>query len=751
MKSVGNTGKESLLMHTLQIKNEKGVSVTPGMIGLFYEDINYCCDGGLNAEMLENPSFEFVEASGYFDHYTVRYDGLYGWSAFPFTGDDGRLAIRTDAPYHKNSPHYLRFYPSSSQNGAANKAFDGVLLKKGEQYKISAFLRSSEYTGKVTAAVYRSDSSLLEGVSYKDNHSPVSAVCLTETVTVDWVRYEAVFKADESIQNGIFVLETEKTESSESCKSESPAPCKSESPEPCKSESPAPCKSEPVYLEIDHVSLKPADAVHGIFRADIADLLKEMHPGFLRFPGGCVVEGNTLSNRYQWKKSVGPVWERSANWNRWAVHNNAHKEFFAGPYSHYNQTLAIGYYEYFLLCEYIGARPLPVQHVGLACQYQSTQRVEPDEPEFEEYISDVLDLIEFANGPADSKWGGLRASMGHAEPFGLELLGIGNEQWETADSRFFERYTRIEQAVHEKYPDIKLIGSAGPDVTSERYTAAWDFYKKKAGEQPNFTYAVDEHYYRPVDWLYENNHFYDDYPRNIKVFAGEYAAHVCSGMNRPDANTLDAALSEAAFLTGVERNADVVVLASYAPLLARVGYAQWSPDLIWFDEEICYGTPSYYVQKLYATNMGDYTLVSTLDAESRTNEKAEDELANEPSNDSGSLNENGCCLRNSGIKKGRRLYESVSYDSKTSEIIIKLVNPEETACEIGFQFDSAFVPARNAEAWILTHEDKDAYNHISEPVKVIPVRTSIDPLKPFPAPAHSFSVIRIRTEGKRNE
>lgn len=695
------------MAHTLQITQEKGVTITPGMIGLFYEDINYCCDGGLNAEMLENPAFEFLEAGGYFDHYSVRYDGLYGWSAFPFTGDGGSLSIGTDEPVHLNSPHYLRFSPSPSQNGAANKAYDGILLKQGGRYLVSAFVRSRTYTGKVTASVYRADSSLVQGTSgnpngydYRQNTVPAASAVLTAHVSPNWIRYEAEFTAEEEIRNGIFVLETETPGAGHPCRTFD-------------------SDSETCCLEIDHVSLKPADAVFGVFRADIANLLKDMHPGFLRFPGGCIVEGNTLSNRYNWKKSVGPVWERTANWNRWAVHNNAHKEFSSGPYSHYNQTLAIGYYEYFLLCEYIGARPLPVQHVGLACQYQSTQRVEPDAPEFGEYIQDVLDLIEFANGPEDSRWGGLRASMGHREPFGLELVGIGNEQWETKDSRFFERYTKIENAVHEKYPHIRLIGSAGPDVTSERYTAAWDFYKRKAQEQPDFTYAVDEHYYRPVEWLYGNTHFYDNYPRNVRVFAGEYAAHVCSGMNRPEANTLEAALSEAAFLTGVERNADVVVLASYAPLFARVGYAQWSPDLIWFDEELCYGTPSYYVQKLFASNMGNHTLKA------------------------GFAEESELLTDNDG------LFETVSYDEAASEIIVKIVNSNAQDRDVAIAPDPSFGAENTADAWILTHEDKDAYNQISEPENVRPVKAEAVSLLPFTAPAHSFSVIRIRAERER--
>ena len=650
---------------TLHISKKKGVPISPGMIGLFYEDINYSCDGGLNAEMIENPSFEFLEAFGYYDHYSTKFDGLYGWIAYPTTGDDAKLSIRTDNPVHVNTPHYLHFEASKNQKGVANKAFDGITLKEGLTYNVSVYLKSDNYKGKVTVSILPPSN-----VEQK----PVATAVLTESVTDQWVKYETTLTATSALSKGVFVISIDDVAS----------------------------------IDMDHVSMKPSDALFGVFRKDLADILKDMKPGFLRFPGGCIIEGNKLSNRYQWKHSVGPVEQRIPNWNRWAVHANPDHEFAVGPYSHYNQTLAVGYYEYFLLCEYIGAKPLPVQSVGLACQYMSKDFVEIDSPEFQEYIQDVLDLIEFANGPVTSTWGSVRASMGHPEPFNLEMVGIGNEQWETEDSKFFERYTLFEKAIHEKYPEIKLIGSAGPDVTSSRYTAAWDFYKKKANEQDNFTYAVDEHYYRPVEWLYENNDFYDNYPRNVKVFAGEYAAHVHPGMNRPDSNNLVSGLSEAAFLTGVERNADVVILASYAPLLARVGYAQWSPNLIWFDDNICYGTPSYYVQKMYACNMGNYTLINNLGE------------------------------ANSG------LYQTVSFDEEASEIIIKVVNSLDKAQVLKLDLDKEWQVSKEASISVLTSENEEDYNSVEEPTKVVPVdkKVNLDNMK-LELPAISFSVIRI--------
>ena len=357
-------------------------------------------------------------------------------------------------------------------------------------------------------------------------------------------------------------------------------------------------------VDFDMISVFPDNAVDGLFRRDLADMLKAIKPGFLRFPGGCVIEGFDIANRYQWKKSVGPVEERVENWNRWDTHTTG--------YNHYDQTLGLGFYEYFKLCEYIGAKALPVVSVGIACQYQSSELVDINSAEFQEYIQDALDLIEFANGDINTEWGALRAEMGHPESFGLEMIGIGNEQWETSKVNFQARYERFEQAIHEKYPDMKLIGTAGPSVQSDTYNTAWKWIREKMQQNNNFVYAVDEHYYMQPDWFYKNDDLYDRYPRDTKVFAGEYASRTQNLPNDRFSNTLNTALSEAAFMTGLERNADVVEMASYAPLFARINYTQWSPDMIWFDDVTCYGTPSYYVQKMYGNNAGDYTVKSEL-------------------------------------------------------------------------------------------------------------------------------------------
>lgn len=382
----------------------------------------------------------------------------------------------------------------------------------------------------------------------------------------------------------------------------------------------------------------PEDAVAGVFRRDLFELLKGLHPGFLRFPGGCIIEGNTLENRYRWKESVGRSESRRNNFNRWAVHDTKQESGFHTCYSHYNQSLGLGYYEYFLLCELIGAQPLPVLNVGLACQYQA-----------------------------------------------------------------------FEQAIHEKYPEMRLIGSAGPDITSERYTAAWDFYKEAAPKKENFVYAVDEHYYVKPEWFYAHTDFYDEYPRNIKVFSGEYAAHPVNGMNRPDANTLGGALAEAAFLTGVERNADVVVLASYAPLFARVGYAQWSPDMIWFDDARAYGTPSYYVQKLYGENLGTVTLAM------EGQEKA---------------------LRE------QEIYANASFDEAAGEIIVKVVNHSAQARELSLRLAESYAPVGAVKLSRISGCEED-YNCITNP-DVVTLQTAQEPFAgSLTLPAFSFTVARI--------
>lgn len=649
----------------LCIPNEKGVRIQDDMIGLFFEDINYAADGGLYAEMIENRSFEFYDCSGTVGDYYVKHDCGYGW--YPLRADSCRMDYVMGSPVDRRNPHYLRFTAKEAGAGFWNKAYDGIALEKGKAYKISFYARMASYKGDLKVLVQKADKIYAE--------AQINCIHAPEKTWQKWNRYETVVTATEDVRGGQFTI----------------------------------LLDQPGVVEFDFISMMPADAVAGVFRKDLFELLKGLHPGFLRFPGGCIIEGNTLENRYRWKESVGAPEGRKANFNRWALHETKEENNWQNPYSHYNQTLGLGYYEYFLLCELIGAKAIPVLNVGLACQYQSYEMVEMDEPEFQEFLQDALDLIEFANGPVDSCWGSVRAQMGHPESFHLQMLGIGNEQWQTDKVDFFARYKAFEACIHEKYPEIRLIGSAGPDITSERYDMAWDFYKKEVPVKENFCYAVDEHYYVEPDWFYEHTDFYDEYPRDVKVFSGEYAAHPTNGMNKDYANTLGGALAEAAFLTGVERNADVVVLASYAPLFARVGYAQWSPDMIWFDEVTAYGTPSYYVQKLYGENMGTVTVPM---------KGQEKEL------------------------RANRIYANVSMDERTDEIIIKAVNHNdyEQTLEIagdGVSFDEY------ARCSYLSGKEGD-YNNIKDPNRITVKEEELLFTGALTLPANSFVVTRLR-------
>lgn len=540
----------------LTVSQKTTTPVSDDLIGVFFEDINYGADGGIYAELIENRNFEFVDCYGDKGDYYTIFDGGYGWKAYP-DENSARLLVVCGSPVSDENPHYMRLSAAGADTGFSNQAYSGITLKKGAQYNISFYARAVSFLGEITAKIVKDGKIYAQG----------SVQMQEEDVMHYWHKYELCVTADDDVTGALFVLTL----------------------------------AEAGTVEFDFVSMIPADAVAGIFRKDTFELLKAVKPAFMRFPGGCIVEGNTMANRYRFKDTLKPLEDRKCNWNRWAVHNNRKENGFHSVFSHYNQTLGIGYYEFFLLCDLIGAKPLPVMNVGMACQYQSYEYMEIGSPEFEQMIRDTLDLIEFANADENTEWGSVRAALGHKAPFGLEYLGIGNEQWQMDNTDFFARYKIFEQRIHEKYPDIKLIGSAGPDVTSQHYTDAWEFYRREKKNNPNFVYAIDEHYYMPPQWFLDHNDFYDNYPRDIKVFAGEYAAHDPEiNVAHVSKNNWKAAISEAAFLTGIERNADVVALSSYAPLFARVNYTQWAPDLIWMDESTSWGTPSYYVQKLFA-------------------------------------------------------------------------------------------------------------------------------------------------------
>lgn len=518
----------------INVTNKKGVDVNPDMIGLFFEDINYGADGGLYGELLENRSFDFFPTKIYAD-----ISPLTAWEKV----GDGVFESRTECPMNSVNPQYAHIEGKTGE-GVMNRAYEGIFAEKGKKYDFSIYVK-----GEAALCVeIKTDS--------------VSCAKVLFETKGDWTKYEFEMESAETVHNAKLYITFE----------------------------------EDGECDIDMVSLFPRDTFNGRkngLRQDMAQALKNIKPGFVRFPGGCIVEGNGLGNRYKWKDTIGPVELRKSNWNRWqdgGVGVNAHDYF---------QSYGLGFYEYFLLCEDLGAQPLPVLNCGMGCQYQCNEVASGEE--LDEYIQDALDLIEFANGDTTTTWGAKRAEMGHSEPFNLVYLAIGNEQWEEG---YFERYEAFQKAIAPIYPEIKLITSSGPYAQGKEFDKAYAWLN---GKGEDFAYAVDEHYYVNSEWMFNNANRYDNYSRDgVKVFAGEYACHLGQGQPRP--NNLEAALAEAAMMTGFERNADVVTLASYAPLFARVGYTQWTPDMIFVNNHEVMLTPSYHVQAMFSNNVPTYTL-----------------------------------------------------------------------------------------------------------------------------------------------
>ena len=562
---------------TFVLKNKAAHPISPDMIGLFFEDINFAADGGLYAELIENRSFEAVKSKGKDHNYILREDNLYAWSSID--GDETCLEISMNQPISSNNPHYLRFTSKKDGQGFKNKAYDGISLKKNLKYNISFYAREVQYPeGKILVKVTKEGKTYAETtIDFNNGKNPPKdwyTGIIADCDMLDWALYKGELTANDDIQGADFEIVLTKKGS----------------------------------VEFDLISMIPEDAIAGIFRKDLFNALKDIHPGFIRFPGGCIIEGTSLMRRYQWKNTVGPLKDRKINTNLWALRGGNTLGGNEMPDCHYMQSYGLGFYEFFLLCELLSSekrvcKPLPVLNIGLACQFRTYEVVPIDSPEFNNYIQDALDLIEFANGPVDSKWGKLRAEMGHPESFKMDMIAIGNEQWESKRVDLAPRYVAFEKAIHEKYPEIKCLGTAGPWVKHELYDKAWELYREKIKTNKTFTYAVDEHYYVAPEWLYENVVFYDNYPRDVGVFAGEYAAH-----DKNLSNSVEAAMSEAAMMTGYERNGDVVKLASYAPLFNRIGHSQWTPDLIWFDADKVVLTPSYYVQKIFSDYSGNEAL-----------------------------------------------------------------------------------------------------------------------------------------------
>jgi alpha-N-arabinofuranosidase len=513
-----------------------GAAISPSMYGIFFEDINFGADGGLYPELVKNRSFEFPDP-------LTGWHEVMGFSAKGLDVPKGELGVHSEDPLNPSNPHYLRVRATEPGYAFYNTGFRGMGVESGAEYRFSAYVRT---TGPKALRA-----------TIADQSGQVLGSGQLEGFDEHWKRFETVIRMNATSQHARLNLTVDEKGS----------------------------------LDLDMVSLFPVDTwrhrPNGL-RKDLVQLLFDMHPGFLRFPGGCIVEGRLLATRYRWKNTVGDIAQRKTIINRW------NDEFDQRPAPDYFQSFGLGFYEYFQLAEDIGAKPLPILNCGMACQFNSSETAALDQ--LDEYVQDAFDLIEFANGSVTSPWGKLRAEMGHPEPFHLTMLGVGNEQW---GPRYVERYKVFAAALKSKHPEIDLVVAAGPFPSGEPFDSMWSTWRQLHAD------IVDEHYYMSPEWFLSNTARYDHYDRNgPKVFAGEYAAQSVRSTSTENRNNWKTAISEAAFMTGLERNGDVVKMASYAPLLAHVDAWQWKPDAIWFDNLRSFGTTDYYVQKIFANNVG---------------------------------------------------------------------------------------------------------------------------------------------------
>ena len=527
-----------------------GKKISNELIGIFFEDISMSADGGLCAELIQNGSFEFSPAER---------DGWgpgTAWRSIRPGHSLGYIEPRQQDPIHPNNPNYMRLniervghyydYNGWTGVGIQNDGYDGILLKGGDKYDFSVFLRNPDGKDKEVRAVL-----LVQGRGFRAQPTVIADTTFTVSGS-DWKKYEYTLTAAQDCPNASLQLLSLTTG----------------------------------VMDIDMVSLYPQDTYkgHGL-RKDLAQALVDLNPKFMRFPGGCVVHGggDGFWDTYRWKTTVGPKETRKGIKNTWGYH----------------QSMEMGYFEYFQFCEDAGMEPLPILPCGVSCQGTNggwnmrtqAQDAVPME-DMQEWADEALDLIEWANGPADSKWGKVRADAGHPEPFNLKYLGLGNEEKITPE--FEERFKFIYDQVRAKYPDIVIVGTAGPGSHPGNgdYEEGWKFATEL--EVP----ILDEHYYEQRNYFLTSRQ-YDSYPRDrkTKVYLGEYAAK--------DKKLIDA-LAEGLYLLHVERNADVVVMTSYAPLFARKNTNNWNPDLIYFDNERPFLTCSYYVQQMFGQSSGDY-------------------------------------------------------------------------------------------------------------------------------------------------
>jgi alpha-N-arabinofuranosidase len=591
--------------------------IAPTMYGIFFEDINFAADGGLYAELVKNRSFEFtLPKMGWLEPNSDRHS---------YNSESG-ISMVVQQSLKATNTNFLRVQVTNAKGyELINEGFRGMGIKKNESYDFSISCANPLGITKIIAEIIDEEKKVIGSTSIEPRSG-------------QWTSYETSFKASATVEKAQLRLRFEGKGS----------------------------------IDIDFVSLFPQDTWKGRkkgLRKDLVRLIDDLNPGFLRFPGGCIVEGRTLERRYQWKKTVGPVADRTSLINRWNT------EFNHRLTPDYFQSFGIGFFEYFQLAEDLGAAPLPILGCGMACQFNTGELVPMDE--LGPYIQDALDLIEFANGSKDTPWGKLRYEMGHPEPFNMKYIGIGNEQW---GPEYIKRYKEFDKAIKAQYPEIIVVCGSGPFPDGDFFEYGWKELKELNAA------IVDEHYYRSPVWFRANADRYDSYDRNgPKVFAGEYAAQSVAIASPENENNWDCALSEAAFMTGIERNADLVTMTSYAPLMAHTEGWQWKTDLIWFNNLTSYGTPSYYVQKMYGQNAGTHLLHTVLNGEKAIGQE--------------------------------NLYASAVFDEKTNEIIVKVVNTSTNTNKIKID-----LKGRSVEPQIVTetlaYPELDAVNSIAFPSKI---------------------------------
>lgn len=627
--------------------------ISPDLCGIFFEDLNYAADGGLYAELIQNRSFEYSPTE------QPSWNPLSFWDLQKRGDGDGSLGVNEMCPIHENNPHYVLLTVAKPGEGVglANGGFDGIPVKAGETYDASfwayqAFMNemwgpNNGIEGRPMPVTLRLESK---------NGDLLAETSLT-VAGRQWQRLSAKLSPTRNDTQARFVL----------------------------------LAHAKGGIALDMISLFPTKTFHNRpngLRPDLAQAIADIKPKFMRFPGGCLVHGGGVHRYYDWKETVGPVETRKARRNSWG----------------YDQTRGLGYFEFFQFCEDIGAKPLPVVSAGVCCQHAGSspghgQQGLPME-EMASYIQDVLDLVEWANGPATSKWGAVRAAAGHPEPFGLKYLGVGNE--DDITPIFKERFKMVFDALKAKHPEIVVVGTVGPFPNGSDFDKGWAYAREQSVPM------VDEHYYVSPQWFWDNLARYDKYDRNgPHVYVGEYAAHDSDRQH----NSLRSAIAEAAGLTGFERNGDVVQFSSYAPLLSRQNHTQWHPDMIYFDGTEVLLTPNYYVQQLFGQNSGDACLSTTISSTSTPT------------------------LAVSSVR-----------DSRSGSLIIKIVNGSTNEVPLKVELAGMTPGDFQATRTVLTGPAPEAFNQEGQPPTVKPVSSEVS-LKPsfdYEAPADSLTVFRIK-------